>query len=78
MRLVEGSNHLRIDNDLSVDNQIGHENTDLLPIVKDRKLALLLNLMPTLAKLDDEGILIKLLIQPGLQGIQNRHGRTDD
>ena len=76
--IVEGIDHLGIDDDGVVDNEIGNESADEMLIVMDGVLLLLLADKSLLCELDDKGSLVDLFIQTGLELVEHIHGRTDN
>jgi hypothetical protein len=67
-----------VDNHELIDNQIGDEGSDVLPVVEHWKFALLLNPVSTLAQFNDKRPFVELLIQTRIQSIQHVDRRPDD
>jgi hypothetical protein len=76
--VVEFRDHLRINDDLFVYDQIRYKLADeLFPIVH-RELSLLLALTPAMCQFDQQGVLVELFVKTRLQFIQDGHGCADD
>ena len=75
---VESGDNFGIHDHRVVDDQVGNQRSDLLPIIKHWKRFLLINLVASLAQLDDQRAFIELFIEPRLQRVQHLHGRADD
>ncbi len=65
--IVEGIHHLGIDDDGVVANEIGDESVNEVLVVMDGVLLLLLADKSLLYEFDDEGSLLELFIQTGLE-----------
>jgi hypothetical protein len=76
--IVEGIDHLGIDDDGVVDNEIGDESANEMLIVMHWVLLLLLADEALLCQFDHEGSLVELFIQTGLELVEHIHGRTDN
>ena len=60
--IIEGIDHLGVDDDGVVDNEIGDESANEMPVVMDGVLLLLLADKSLLCEFDDEGSLVELFI----------------
>ena len=76
--IVERVDHLGIDDDGVVDNEIRDESANEVLVVMDGVLLLLLADKSLLYEFDDEGSLIELFIQTGLELVEHIHGRTNN
>jgi hypothetical protein len=76
--LVEGGDDLGIDDDGVVDDEIGDEGADELFIIVNRVLLLLVTNEALFGEFDDEGSLLELFIEAGLEGVEHLHRGSDD
>jgi len=75
---VEGIDHLGINNDGIVDNEIGDEDTNKLAVVMNGVLLLLIADKALLGEFDDLSSLVELFIQTGPELVEHIHGCSDD
>src|ERR1700736_1537795 len=66
MRFVKRSDHLRVNDNEVIYNQIWHEIANKFTVVKNRKASLHINRMTASLKLKDQSAFIKFFIQAGL------------
>ena len=78
MCVVECGDHLRVSNDLAVNNEVRHELADKMPFVVNRILALLVQRVPAFGQFNDQRVFVELLVQARLKFVQHRHRCTDD
>ena len=78
MGFIKATDDFGINDDLFVHDQIRDEFFDELLFVENGKGLLLFDVMALLLKFDDQCILIKFLIQPRFERIQNFHRRADN
>ena len=78
VRVIERTGHFRVGNDFTIHNQVRHELANEVSVVVHRILTLLFHRVPARHEFDDQGVLVKLLVQPGLKLVQHRHRRADN
>jgi hypothetical protein len=66
--------HLGIDHDQFIDDQIGYQSIDDVTLINNIETSLLFNAMIPISKFNDQGIFIGLLVKPWFQCIQYLHG----
>ena len=78
MAVVESGDDLGIYDDGFVNNEIGDKRANELVVVMDGKLLLLIADKAPLGEFDDEGALIKLFIESGLESKEHFVSGSDD
>ena len=67
---VEGRDHLRVNNDRLIHDQVGNKLADLLLLIENPELLLLLDAMAALPQLDDQGVLVDFSSNPGFRELR--------
>jgi len=78
MGLVECGDDLGIDDDRVVDDEVGNEGADVMRFVMNRELLLRVATEALLGEFDNESTLVDFLVEPGLEGVEDRDRGADD